>query len=225
MPFLQFFADEHDGEILLSRLNGDDDIAFIIEDKTYTGHGRRVKAVHTLDRFSSENYSLWHIPAGALPLDSVKNTWVVDPWDGWIAEHWTNDGGPSCSRTPYFGNHFAEIHLKLWLRHQPYTDTERATPLPLWSYYTGDTDLLPVSGFQWIGNKSVSPVTWDWWYRLTEWMSNHAIPIGKFELNKRSKEWSFWAFPSAFNKLKSGMAYEANGYDLTDAIQNASCNS
>jgi hypothetical protein len=218
MPFLSFFADEQDGEILLSRLNADDDIAFIIEDKTYTGHGHRVKAVPTLDRFSCEIYSLWHIPAGELPLDPVKNTWVLDPWDGWIPARWNED-----DKTPYLGNHFAEIHLHLWLRHQPYTEVELATPLPLCSYYTGDSDLLPVSGFQWIGDyfKPAPLETWQWWYRLTKWMSNHATPIGKFEMNKNSQTFSFWAFPSAFNKLKGGMAYTAQGYDLTEAIRSA----
>ena len=31
----------------------------------------------------------------------------------------------------------------------------------------------------------------------------------------------FWAFPSAFDKLKDGMAYYARGWNLDDAIRNA----
>jgi hypothetical protein len=218
MPFLSFFADDQDGEILLNQLNADDDIAFLIEDKTYTGNGHRVKAVPTLDRFSCEIYSLWHIPSGELPLDLGKNTWVVDPWNGWITDRWSEDG-----KTPYLSNHFAEIRLHLWLRHQPYTEAELANPIRSSSYYIRDSDLLPVSEFLWIGDyfKPAPLETWRWWIQLTKWMSNHTIPIGEFELDNTSQTFSFWAFPSAFNKLKGGMAYAAKGHDLTEAIQNA----
>lgn len=217
MPFLSFFADEQDAELLLSWLNEEGEIAFIVQDQPQASQQRKWKAVRTISRFTAEKYSLWHLPTGALPLSGSNQT-ITDPWKGWIEQRRGRD-----SRTPYFGpGHPAEIRLELWLRHQPYTDAERATLWKQVSWYMGDTDLLPVSGFQWIGSKAPRH-TWQWWQRLTAWISQNSIRVGRFEGSRR-KEWSFWAFPSAFTKLRSGMAYYARGYELEDAIRNAESN-
>lgn len=227
MPFLSFFADEQDAEILLNWLNAEHEIAFIVQDQTQTGWQRKWKAVHTIDWFTAEKYSLWHVPTGLLPLNAGGSQTISDPWEGWIEQRPGAD-----SRTSYFGSgHPAEIRLELWLRHKPYTNTERATLRNRVSWYIGDTDLLPISGFEWIGDRNgkAPTQTWQWWRQLTTWVSETAIRIERFEDRNEDtgelEEWSFWAFPSAFTKLKSGMAYYARGYELEDAIRNAESSS
>jgi hypothetical protein len=87
--------------------------------------------------------------------------------------------------------------------------------------------LFPVSDFQWIGDHyGTAPLqTWQWWRQLTAWMSENAARIGRFEYRDEDsgelEEWSFWAFPSAFTKRRSSMAYYARGYELEDAIREA----
>lgn len=225
MPFLSFFADKQDAGILLNWLNADDEIAFIVQDKTQVGRESNWKAVNNIEQFTAQKYSLWHIPTGSLPLypDPEGNQTMPNPWEGWIELH------PGADPTiPYFGpGHPAEIRLELWLRHQPYTDVERATLKALDYWYIGDTDLFRVSDFQWIGDRygAAPSQTWQWWQRLTAWMSQNAIRIGNFEDRdedtKELEECNFWALPSAFSKLKTGMDYYARGYKLETAIRDA----
>jgi hypothetical protein len=40
-------------------------------------------------------------------------------------------------------------------------------------------------------------------------------------LKPSGEQWSFRAFPSTLGKLKGGMAYEAKGWDLDEAIRTA----
>lgn len=221
MPFLSFFADEQDAKTLLNWLNAEHEIAFIVQDSTQTSKQRKWKAGQTINQFAAKQYSLWHVPTGLLPLDAEGQN-ISNPWDGWTELRPGAD-----SRVPYFWGSPAEIRLELWLRHKPYTDTERATLQTQSSFYAGHTDLLPVSNFEWIGdlNGKAPAQTWRWWQRLAIWMSENAVRIGRFQgRNKRarkSEEWSFWAFPSAFTKLRNGMAYYARGYELEDAIRDA----
>ncbi|MBD2034160.1 hypothetical protein H6F76_03750 [Leptolyngbya sp. FACHB-321] len=214
MPSLSFFADEQDAKALLNWLNAEDEIAFIVSDQTQASCQHRWKAVHTIERFIEEKYSLWHVPTGSLPLLTKTGLDQIfsDPWKGWIEEC----PGPD-SRSPYFGpGHPAEIRLELWLRHRPYSEVERNSLPILDSRYLGNTDLLSVSDFQWIGNryKTSPPQTWRWWQRLKRWMAKNTTRLVE------GKD-SFWAFPSAFSKLSSGMAYEARGWNLDNAIRNA----
>jgi hypothetical protein len=208
-------------------LNAEQEVAFIVQDQTQRGRQHKWKAVHTIDRFTAEKYSLWHVPTGALPLNAGGSQTIPDPWQGWIEQRPGAD-----SRTPYFGpGHPAEIRLELWLRHKPYTDIERATLRTQNAWYIGNTDLFPVSGFQWIGDHygAAPRQTWQWWQRLKVWIAENAVRIGRFEDvdedTEELEEWSFWAFPSAFAKLRSGMAYYARGYELEDAIREAAGNS
>lgn len=212
MPFISFFADQQDAEILLQWLNSEDEIAFIVPD-SYQAPQRNWKVVRTIDSFKDGEYSLWHI-AGSLPvLTNIDSRQVIfDPW-----EDWTERGTGANSTTPYFGpGHPAEIRLELWLRHHPYSDTEKTTLPMLVSWWMGDEDLLPASSFQWIGNRyqPAPQETWRWWRRLKALVARKAIRLTPPEVR-----WSFWAFPSAFRKLKNGMTYYSQGWDLTEAIR------
>lgn len=226
MPYLSFFADEQDATVLLSWLNAEKDIAFIVPDRIHTGPSRKWKAVHTVEQFSENEYSLWHIPGGPLPLlvptTSRTKTIIQNPWAGWVEQR---SGTDDCK--PYFGpGHPSEIRLKIWTRHQPYTAVERSTLRRQVSWYIRDRDLLPASDFQWIGNHygTAPKQTWSWWRRLARWMPKNTIRVRneyKESSNRKRPGPSFWTFPSAFEKLSNGMDYHARGYNLDEAISNA----
>lgn len=242
MPSLSFFIDERDICLLLDRLNEDPEIAFIVpggppenrkaearrgltfvvennELKAEVEPVRQWKAVRTVDSLADGLHSLWHVPAGSLPLIEVKKDPdpmpligpnspplyppIPDPWSGWIG---TDQFGPGC--LPW-------VRLEVWTRHQPYTQDERATLQELNAFWTKNHELLVVSGFQWTGNhfRPAPPQTQRWWNRIRGWVDRNAVKL-------RSGV-NFWAFPSALEKLKSGMRYYSRNFDLDDAIQHA----
>src|SRR5258708_34207631 len=94
----------------------------VFEWKGLRSEPQRWKAVRTVDIFEEGEHSLWHLPAGPLPLISMDAsvghslvgmegpgyTPVPDPWAGWIGP---SGFGPGCH--PW-------IRLEVWTRHQPY---------------------------------------------------------------------------------------------------------
>jgi hypothetical protein len=219
---LSFFADERDVPILLNRLNSDPDIAFIVPDGPLTPEqvmqkaamemmppGARMiaivciqsdyrqhwRAVRPLGGLNDGAHSLWHVPAGPLPLlkadGNAPNEPIPDPWAGWTEER------PGCQPyTPYFGPACpAEIRLKLWTRRDR------------------GHDRLTASNFQWTGGP---PQTGRWWNELEGWFRQTATG-----LRDSSDTEVFWAFPSALRELKEGTPYHANGFDLGESIRRA----
>jgi hypothetical protein len=243
MPSLSFFIDELDSSLLLERLNADPEIAFIIPDgwaRPQSGNAdqstnsprpafdvcvgvgevnlelerpedSRWKAVQIVDALSDGLNSLWHIPAGPLPLIKMDSALVPlplqyppipDPWAGWT--------GP-----PGFGTGcHSWIRLALWTRHRPYTEQERASLRELNAFWLDKEDMLVVSDFQWTGNhfRPAPPQTHRWWNRMKRWVDGNAVQL------PTKAGFSFWAFPSALQKLKDGMRYYARNFDLDDAI-------
>jgi hypothetical protein len=255
MPAISFFADEQDVKQLLNRLNADPEIAFIVPDgpldpeealanqirasmgegvqATFylplrvpdTGYRQRWKAVGTLDSLKDGNHSLWHVPAGPLPLlaEGGSEQVIPDSWQGWTEKL------PGAGMTvPFFGpGHPADIQLELWARHRPYSEAEKASLPALCNYWLDDRDILVVSDFGWIGDLygQASQSTWGWWKALEAWVAENAARIGHFtDIDDDTGEqtsWSFWAFPSALQKLKAGMAYNARGWELGEGIRTA----
>jgi hypothetical protein len=242
MPSLSFFIDGHDVSLLLDRLNADPEIAFIVSDgepgnkkaqlrgdpafsvagdalQGESEYLRRWKAVRTVDVLADGLQSLWHVPAGPLPLIEVDRNpgkmslsglesplqfpTIPDPWNGWTG---IDRFGSGC--LPW-------IRLDLWTRHRPYTEHERKTLLVLNAFWADDDDLLVVSDFQWTGGhfRTAPPQTQRWWNRMKGWIDRNAIRL-------RSNP-GFWAFPSALQKLKDGMRYYSRNFDLDDAIRHA----
>jgi hypothetical protein len=239
--WLPFFVDEQDVRIILDRLNSDPDIAFIIpngplesdEDRERairwlleqsgrtdkssivtagrldTGHRQRWRAVKTVDALADGDHALWYRPAGPLPLlkaDRASNQPIPDPFAGW-----TEEVPSGQAFRPYFGSSWpADIRLALWTRHRPYTPEERKTVREKISYWMGDHDYLVASDFQ---HRAASDA---WLVRLEHWMSTVAVRLGGSEPQD-----TWWAFPSALRKLKTGMRYYANGFDLDRSIREA----
>jgi hypothetical protein len=212
MPFLSLFVDEQDAEILLRWLSEEKDIAFIVP----TGP-KQWKAVSCVSELKDGNYSLWHVPSGPLPLLGTDNPSeiIANPWSGWT--ELVTGREPS---KPYFGpGHPAEIRLSLFTRHQPYSQQERNELTVLNGSLLGDKDLLMCSDFQWISNRYqvASQQTHQWWRRLKRWVARKAFRLRPYSTaSDHFERWSFWAFPSAYWKLKNGMEYYARGWDLKE---------
>ena len=240
--WLPFFVDEQDVRILLDRLNSDPDVAFIIpngplesdEDRARairklleqsgrtgksritimgrpdTGHRQQWRAVKTVDALADGYHALWYRPAGDLPLlkadHRASNQPIPDPFAGWTEEvpsgQWFR---------PYFGpSSPADVRLTLWTRHRPYTPKERKTARERISYWMGNRDFLVASDFQHIAASDA------WLVRLEQWMSTVAA-----RLEGPNPQTTWWAFPSALRKLKTGMRYYANGFNLDRSIREA----
>jgi hypothetical protein len=244
MPNLPFFADERDRTDLAQRLNADPEVAFLVPDGPLDpqvalaarldasrgdrteitvyppfgmiddGYRQRWKAVRSVAGLKDGRHSLWHIPAGPLPLLTIvgRTEVIPDPWGGWVEQ--SPGADPT---TPYFGpGHVAEIRLELRTRHRPYTEAEKASLPMLVSTWDREEDVLVGSSFGWIGGRRrpATQPTWRWWNRLKAWIKRAATDIGHGRHH-------FWAFPSALRKLKGGMAYDAWGWDLTNGIRTA----
>jgi hypothetical protein len=242
MPSLSCFLDEVDAALLMERLNDDPEIAIIVADgplspeQAYldrraatvdtvkaelgevegftfyalqdTGYRQRWKAVHKVGSLADGEHCLWHVPGGSLPLLAENNaeTAIADAWSGWTEKR------PGADPTvPYFGpGHHAMIRLSLTTRHRPYTEEEKNSLPVLNSYWDGENDLLVVSDFQWIAGHYAPPpsATLRWWKRLWSWLDSSAVRISP-------PPQIIWAFPSALEKLRSGMAYEARGREVS----------
>jgi hypothetical protein len=242
MPSLLCFLDEVDVALLMGRLNDDPEIAFIVADgllsaeEAYcdrraatidnvkaelgevegftfyalqdTGYRQRWKAVHKVASLVDGEHCLWHVPGGSLPLLAENNaeTEITHPWSGWTEKR------PGADPTvPYFGpGHHAVIRLSLATRHRPYTEEEKISLPVLNSHWNGETDLLVISDFQWIGDHYAPPpsATLQWWERLRSWLDRSAVRISP-------PPQIIWAFPSTLEKLRSGMAYDARGWDVS----------
>ena len=215
---LSVFLDEQDAQIFIARLNQDQEIAFIVPDGP-----NRWKAVSSVASLNDGDHSLWHVPGEPLTLlgaDGSKEN-IVDPWRGW-----TQQVTQSYQTVPYFSaDHPAEIRLSLYTRHRPYSEQERNELTYFNGILLGENDYMMVSSFYWIGNYNgpAPRSTHQWWRRLKKWVEHEAVKLKPYN-NFKSKfdRLNFWAFPSAFHKLKNGMEYDCRGFDLTKALEEAS---
>jgi hypothetical protein len=192
LPWLPFYAHEQDFELILAKLNGDPEIAFIIS----VGPGRWT-AQEQLDTFEQRKYALWHVPSGPLPFLSRK--WyrirrvIKNPWQGWTEEFSGVD--PSI---PLFGPDHPGI-IWLDLRWQGWFDA----------------DAIGLSGFSWIGNryrfmgKGAKPATELWWKRLRRWVRTVARQIPRFG-PWEGPDREVWAFPSALDSIMRGVPRAAD---------------
>ena len=193
MPGLSYFIDEDDLHVLIDRLNADTEIAFIVPDGPLgpenrghrllwrlgsdMGHRQRWRAVQTVDGLRDGRHSLWHVPAGPLPLLKPGREGplvrppdppIPDPWAGW-----TEERSGAEPEAPYFGpGCHATISLQLWTRHRPYTQAERAALTAPISWWTEGHDFLAASDLGWTGSyfRPAPSQTRRWWNRMKAWV-------------------------------------------------------
>jgi hypothetical protein len=222
---LLFFARPSDVPVLLDRLNADPEIAFIVPDGPLTpeqvikdwalrslppgarsisfvcinsDYRQRWKAARPVQSLNEGEHSLWHIPAGPLPLlradGSRPDPPIPDPWSGWT------EGRPGCMpHTPYFGPAWpAEIRLQL-ITHKSGYD-------------------LVVSSLAWPGGPQQTQL---WFDKMQSWFGRTAARLPAARFQDPAGTQVFWAFPAALESLKAGATYYADGFDLDAAIRRA----
>jgi hypothetical protein len=192
MPWLPLYLFDNDSDILLSLLNDDPAVAFIVSD----GVGRW-KAIETLNAFVGRRHAIWHIPSGPLPLlaavSSDADGEVDDPWHGWTERR--ADADPTA---PYFGpGHPGIFWFNLKNHPQRYEPT------------------IGISSFEWIGHryskigKVVEPATDKWWKRFNATIRKLSTkvprggPIGAFKPE-------IYAMPKAIQAFSDGRKADEN---------------
>jgi hypothetical protein len=188
MPWLPIYADEEDSNAILTFLNSDAGVAFIVS----AGPGTWI-ARDALDTIADHRACLWHVPSGPLPLlhRLAPTTNVDDPWAGWVGQT------PAPGRTtPYFGpGHPGVIWWNIRIKSH---GADTATPIGL-------------SSFEWIGNR-YSPAprsTIQWWAGLRRFVRKQAMRIPRSgPLDGPRPE--IWALPSALAKFRLGFPRDIN---------------
>ncbi len=181
---------QSDLRALVSWLNNESDIAFIVSD----GH-KKWKAVHAVESPCDQRYCLWHSASGplSLPRKFLPDGTVRDPWKGWKEK--LTGADPTC---PYFGVEHPWIY---WLSAKTESDRE--------------PNALGLSAFGWIGNRygaignPAPPKTKKWWERLKRWVKKQAVQIPREGPIDGSKA-EIWAMPGALEEIKGGRARDNN---------------
>lgn len=191
MPWLPLYVDDADSQQLLSWLNTDEEIAFIVSDGP-----KQWKAVHSIESIVNGRYCLWHAPSGPLPLvghGTIKDGQVRDPWAGWTEVR--TGANPN---TPYFGAGHPGI---VWLNARPISHR--------------NSKAIGLSSFEWIGNyyriigNPAPEVTEKWWQRLRKAVKKVARRIPR-EGPCDGADAEIWAFPSAYESILSGTPRDSN---------------
>jgi len=179
-----------DLQTLVSWLNNETDIAFIVRDGD-----SRWRAVNAIDSPHDSRYCLWHSESGALPLlrKHLPDTAVRNPWDGWKEKRPGAD-----PTTPYFGAGHPGVYClnaKTASLRQP--------------------DALGLSSFEWIGNRygvignPAPPVTKKWWERLRRWVKKQAVQIPR-EGPVTGQGAEIWGLPGALAEINNGKPRDGN---------------
>lgn len=196
MPWLPAYMDLRDADDVVAWFNADPEIAFIVRAGP-PGAGTW-RAIAELDHVAEGQQCLWHVPSGPLPLLNagpprfgppgvIDGEWIADPWSGWTERRQGAD-----ANLPYFGpGHVGVIWWDLGLYAMP------------------DPAALPISGFQWVGNRKrelgvrCHESTMRWWNRLRSRTKKVAVKVPRSgPLDGPHPE--IWAFPSALRGFREG---------------------
>jgi hypothetical protein len=188
-----------DLELLLERLDGDDELAWLVP----TNPGSwKATAAHPEPLLAT--YKLWHIPSGPLPLipphspaglikrdpgsPEYEGGWIDDPWSGWEEQSGTTNPTPNfCDALGWPGAY------KLMLR----LAVERGE--------------IGISTFTWVGSNRYNPpdpATERHWRRLRTWVGRSAQKVTRGDLEGRRPE--IFAFPSALEAIRNGTPRATN---------------
>jgi hypothetical protein len=235
MPALCFFADAGDARLLVEHLNEDPEIAFLVPpDGEPALDGLALEGRHFV---VGEAVYLTPPLAVKTAFDAVQprqdmspslpptgnRTAEPQPWRAVRTVASLGDGHHSLWHMPAGKDapgHSGTIGLDLWTRYRPYSAEERASGGVLLSPWTWPREMLVSSAFQWDGSHYAPAlkVTKQWWSRLQRWLSRTCVMLIPPDAGRRP---TFYAFPSALARLKAGIKYQANGWDIDASIRAA----
>lgn len=197
MAWLPMYLLQKDIILLNQILNEETELAFIIGN----GFSKWIATTthdmgQDLKNQNSWLYSLWHVPAGPLPLIDTENNIAVfseikvppsipNPWEGWTQLR---------TVTPSFGNATSTGVISLEIR-------------------LLQRDVIPISHFGWIGNYyreigyPAHPTTEVFWQRLRKLIRKQTVHIPRANNPTCKKE--IYAFPEAYRAIKSGHLCQA----------------
>lgn len=188
MAWLPMYMDNQDIAEVLSHLNDDGQMAFIVS----SGNGGW-RAVASLSELRPGRHCLWHVPSGPLPLfrgAATEPGLVVNPFAGWVEEKPGADPAE-----PYFGAGHPGV---IWLNFRA------TTTQPL----SGQSE-IGLSSFEWIGNhykavgSAAKPATEAYWNALRRWVKKKAVKVPRGGIAQSTPP-EIWAFPEAVDLLKQG---------------------
>jgi hypothetical protein len=189
MPAILIYAMAADLRMVLTHLNADEEIAFLVS----AGPGRW-RAVEQVPDFEPGRTLLWHRPGGPLPLLQPDGTETVisDPFAGWTERVASNAG-----RVPFFGSIPAIVTLDV-------------PPL-----VAAEEKRVPMSALGWIGQRyqragrPAAAATAAWWRRLQRWIGDLGIAVQR-EGMPRGRGSIVVALPEAQRLLVAGIPGELN---------------
>jgi hypothetical protein len=237
MAWLPMYLDRPDAALLLSWLNEDEEVAFIVLAESHvrqteklrrlldSGQGftfynllgglpqgvkvvNRWVAVPRLESMPDGHYTLWHVPSGPLP-QSREDRMIRDPWAGWLETR----PGADPSR-PYFGaDHGGILDLEVQTRRLRHLETEN--DFVTVRRRVVDRRVIGLSSFGWSANhyrcigRQAPAVTERWWGRLRRHVRCVATRIPRSgPLDGPHAE--IYAFPAAYKAIRGGIARSDN---------------
>lgn len=189
MPWLPLYLAKEDLKTLITLLNNDPEIAFIVNN----GFNKKNKwiAINNIENDNFKKFCLWHIPSGPLPLlleGSEKVELIKNPFEGWEEKRTGAN-----STYPYFGaGHVGIIHFN------------NRTNLK--------NNSIGISSFEWIGNHyriigfPSDKSTEIWWKNLRKKIAKLSTKIGRTDEAKPE----VFCFSNAHKKIKDGMQRSDN---------------
>ena len=189
MPAILLYATPADLLLVLTRLNADEEIAFLVS----TGSDRW-RAVEQVPGLAPGRTLLWHRPGGPLPLLKPDGTETVisDPFAGWVERVPSNAGW-----VPFFGSIPAIVTLDL----------------P--SVAAAAEQRVPMSALGWIGQRyqaagrPAASATVAWWRRLQRWVAGVGVAVQRAGM-ERQRGSTVFALPEAHRQLAAGLPGELN---------------
>jgi hypothetical protein len=190
MPWIPMYLAPADATNLLTMLDADEQIAFLLGDGP-----TRWRAYRCLPSPITGRIAMWHIPSGPLPLLGAEmrgtTRQVPDPFSGWMERRTGAD-----PTTPYFGAGHPGI---IWLN------------LRLSPKEQGSSGGL--SSFEWIGNhyaaigNPASAVTQAWWKSLRQRIQKSTRRVARQRFSTTAE---IFAYPEALKLLENGLSFDNN---------------
>lgn len=186
MAWIPLYLNKSDEKELLTFLNQEDEIAFIISNGE-----NNWKAVNTVNEFPGLRIVLWHIPSGKLPLLTPDDSeeWIEEPYNGWSEKRQSAD-----KRTPYFGAGWPGV-ICLNIR-------------------TNDDNKIGMSSFEWIGNHysaigiSASEKTKKYWNKLRRQIKKNSVQISRSGREGAKPE--IFTYNGALTEIENGKERSMN---------------